>query len=145
MGGITILYITYKIRISFKKHRRNKREKGFTNINSVTRLSSLCQPLTSTNFGSIVAMCLSATVVTRSSRPTTPSTDTRSLCVASLTTGRAFATSPCVARTTIDEIVQEEGRHPLPSQSGNILCWLKKKKTVFSRYWQTRAKAGAAL
>ena len=73
----------------------------------VTRHSSLCQRLTSTNFGSTVAMCLSAKVVARSSRPTTSSTDKRSLCLASLTTGKAFATSPCYcgARTTIDEII----------------------------------------
>ena len=72
---------------------------------SVTRLSSLCERLTSTRFGSTVAMCLSARVVARSSRPTTASTDTRSLCVASLTTGRALSTSLCGARTTIEEII----------------------------------------
>ena len=38
-------------------------------------------------------------------RPTTSSADTRSLCVSSLTTGRAFATYPCGVRTTIDEII----------------------------------------
>ena len=71
---------------------------------SVTKLSSLCKCLASTKFGSTVAMCLPARVVARSSTPTTASTDTISLCVASLTTGRVFATSPCGARTTIDEI-----------------------------------------
>ena len=37
--------------------------------------------------------------------PTTASTDTTRLCVASLTTGIVFATSPCGARTTIEEII----------------------------------------
>ena len=44
-------------------------------------------------------------VVARSSTPTTASTDIISLCVASLTTGRVFPTSPCGARTTIEEII----------------------------------------
>ena len=43
------------------------REKGFTPVMSVTRLSSLCQRLTSTNFGITVAMCLYARFVARSS------------------------------------------------------------------------------
>jgi hypothetical protein len=50
-------------------------------------------------------MCLPARVVARSSTPITASTDTISLCVASLTTRRVFATSLCGARTTIEEIV----------------------------------------
>jgi hypothetical protein len=58
------------------------------------------------------------------------------LCVASLTAGRVSATSPCGARTIIEEIIvklnvwgeedvsgqlQKEGRHPLPSQM-KIYC-----------------------
>ena len=39
---------------------------------------------------------------------------TRSLCVASLTTGRAFATFPCQARG--QQQLQEEDRHPLQYQ-----------------------------
>ena len=74
-----------------------KRERGFTPVMYVTMLSSLCKRLTSTYFGSTVAMCLSARVVTRSSRPTTASTNTRSLLASSLTTWRTFATSPCGA------------------------------------------------
>ena len=74
--------------------------------------------------------------VCKGSTPTTASTDTISLCLASLTTGRVFATS-CGTRTTIEEIIlnlggggeeedgsgqfQEEGRHPLPSQM-EIYC-----------------------
>ena len=48
-------------------------------------------------------MCLPARVVARSSTPRTASTDTISLCVASLTTGRFFGTSPYGAGTTIKE------------------------------------------
>ena len=100
---------------------KHMREKGFTPVMSVTRLSSLCKRLTSTQFGSTVAMCLSARVVGRSSRPTTASTDTRSFLVECLTTGRVFATSLCRARGGEEEKdcsvqLQEEGRHPLPSQ-----------------------------
>ena len=47
----------------------------------------------------------SSHVVARILRPTTASTDTRSLCVASLTTGKAFSASPCGARTSIEEII----------------------------------------
>ena len=65
-----------------------KRERGFSPVMSVTKLSSLCKCLASTKFGSTKAMCLSATVVARSSIPTTASTDTISLCVVSLTTGK---------------------------------------------------------
>jgi hypothetical protein len=72
---------------------------------SVAKLSSLCKCLASTEFGSTVAMCLPARVVARSSTPTTASTDTISWCVASLTTGRVVATSPCGARATIEEII----------------------------------------
>ena len=72
---------------------------------SVTKLSSLCKFLASTKFGSPVAMCLSARVVARVSTPTTASTDSISLCVASHTTGRVFATSLCGARTSIEEII----------------------------------------
>ena len=68
------------------------RERGLIPIMTVTRLSSLCERLTSTHFGSTVAMCFSARVVAKCSKPTTTSTDTRSL-----NTG-AFATSPCGAR-----------------------------------------------
>ena len=64
-----------------------------------------CQCLASTIFGSTVAMCLSARVVERSSTPRTASTETISLCLASLTTEKVFATSPCMARTTIEKII----------------------------------------
>ena len=66
---------------------------------SVTKLLSLCKFLASTKFGCTVAMCLPALVVARSSTPTTASTDTISLYVASLTTRR------CGARNTIEEII----------------------------------------
>ena len=71
---------------------QHKREIWFTPVVGVTRLSSLCKHLTSTQFGSTVAMCLSARV---GARRTTLSTDTTILCVASLTIGRYFETSPC--------------------------------------------------
>ena len=57
-------------------------------VMSVTKLSSLYKCLASTIFDSTVAMCLRARVVARSSTPTTASTDTISLCGASLTTGQ---------------------------------------------------------
>ena len=63
---------------------KHKRERGFTHAMSVTRLSSLCHCLTSTKFGSTGAMQLIARVVARSSTPTTGSTNTRGLCVATL-------------------------------------------------------------
>ena len=50
-----------------------ERERGFTPVMSVTKLSSLCKCLASTKFGSTVTMCLPARVVARSS---TASTDT---------------------------------------------------------------------
>ena len=109
---------------------------------SLTKLSSLCKCLASTKFGSTVAICLPAKVVARNSTPTTASTDTIRLCVASLNTGSVIATSPCGARTTIEEIIfnlsmwggggeeedgsgqlQEEGRHPIASQM-EIYCVL---------------------
>ena len=37
---------------------KHKRERGFTTVMSVTKLSSLCQRLTGTKFGSTVAMCV---------------------------------------------------------------------------------------
>ena len=118
----------------------HKRERGFTPVMSVTKLSSLCKCLASKKFGSTVAMCLPARVATRSSTQKTASTYTISLCVTRFTTGRVVATSPFGASTTIDEIIlnlnvwggggeeedcsgqlQEEGRHPLASQM-EIYC-----------------------
>ena len=119
-----ICYITFKTRISFKEHMKggthllapgpagvkgrflreimllldgfsvggqSTRDIGFTPVMSVTKLSSLCNYLASTKFGITLAMCLPARVVI----PTTASTETISLCVASLAAGRVFATSPC--------------------------------------------------
>ena len=43
-----------------------ERERGFTPVMSVTKLSSLCKCLASTKFGSTVEMCLPARVVARS-------------------------------------------------------------------------------
>ena len=106
------------------KSTKHKRERWFTPVMSATRLSSLCQHLTSTRFCSTVAMCLAARVVAISLRPTTASKDSRSYCVASLGTGRAFETSPCGARTTIKEIVlnlnlmgKEEGKRTVLASS----------------------------
>ena len=84
---------------------KHKRERGITPVMSVAKLTSLCKCLANTNFGSTVAICLPARVVAKSSTSTTASSDTISLCVASLTTGRVFATSSCGARTTIEEII----------------------------------------
>ena len=86
------------------------------------------------------AMFLLLRVVARSSTLTSASTVTISLCVASLTTGRVFATSPCGATTTVEEIIlnlnmwgeEERKRLVLASSrkgqtsftfpNGNILC-----------------------
>ena len=68
-------------------------------------LSSLCQQLPSAKFGSIVAMCFTAMVVARSSTPTTLSTDTWSLCVASHTIGIVFASLWCGTWITIEKII----------------------------------------
>ena len=107
---------------------------------SVTKLSSLSKCLASTKFGSTVASCLPARVVARSSTPTTVSTNTIGLCVASLTTGRVFATSQCGARTTIEEIIlylnmwgeEERKRFILASsrKKADILYPLKWKSIV---------------
>ena len=45
---------------------KHKRERGFTPVMSVIKLSSHCKCLASTKFGSTVAMCLPARVVARS-------------------------------------------------------------------------------
>jgi hypothetical protein len=83
----------------------HKRERGFTPVMFVTKLLSLCKCLARTKVSSTVAVCLPARVVAKSSTPTTASTDTISLCMTSLTTGRVFAISPCGARTTVEEII----------------------------------------
>ena len=106
--SFTICYITFNTRFSLKMHMKSEahllapgpagvkgrfvgefmllldgnserqRETGFTSVMSVTRISSLCQRITSTRFGSTLAMCVSARVVARSSTPTVAYTDTRS-------------------------------------------------------------------
>ena len=111
---------------------KNKREKGFTSVMSVTKLSSLYQCLSSTKFGSRVAMCLPATVVTRSSTTKTALTDTISLYGASLTTGqgpslrRSSSIWTCGGRR-----IGRGGFWPGPGRgqtsstlsNGNLLCW----------------------
>ena len=119
---------------------QSMRERGFISVMSVTKLSSLSKCLASTKFGSTVAMCLPARVVARSSTPTTASTDTIDLCLASLTAGRVFATSQCGARTTIEEIIlnldvwgEEERKRIVLASSrkrADILFPLKCKYTV---------------
>ena len=103
---------------------------------SLTKLSSHCKCLAITKFGRTVVMCLPAGVVARSSTQTTASTDTIRLCVGSLTTGRVFSTSPCGARTTIEEIIlnlnvwgEEERKRILASsrKRADILYPLKLK------------------
>ena len=48
---------------------QSTRDRGFTPVMLVTKLSSLCNYLASTKFGSTVAMCLPARVVARSLTP----------------------------------------------------------------------------
>ena len=114
------------------------KQRGFIPVKSLT---SLCQHLSSIHFGSTVAMSLFAWVVVRSSRPTTSSTDTRGLCVASITTGRAFETFPCGERKTFGEIIlnlnvsgEEEGKRTIMASSrkrADILDHLNWKSIVF--------------
>ena len=85
---------------------QSTRDRGFTPVMSVAMLSSLCNCLASTNFGSTVAMCLPARDVAKSLTPTTASTETISLCVARLTAGTVFFPLLHVgAKTTIEEII----------------------------------------
>ena len=94
-------------------------------VMSVTKLSNICKCLASTKFGStVVAVCLPARVVARSSAPTTAPTDTISLCVTSLTTGRVFAIYPCGAKTTIKTTVWLQ--HTVRSS-----CW----SSMFNGIW----------
>ena len=85
-------------------NKAQEKESRLTPVMSVTKFSRFYQRLTSTKFGDTMDMCLSTRVVARSSTPTALR-DTRSFGVASLTTGRAFATFPCGARTTIEAII----------------------------------------
>ena len=78
-------------------NKANKREMVHP-VMAVTMILSLCGHLTSTQFGSTLAMGLYARVVARGSRPTTASADARSFFVASLAAGKYFATFPCGAR-----------------------------------------------
>ena len=81
-------------------------------------------------------MCLPTKVVARSSTPTTAPTDTISLCVASLNTGRVFAMSPCGARTTILNLnvwgEEERKRTVLASsrERADFLYPLKRRKSI---------------
>ena len=87
---------------------------------------------------------LPARVVARISTPTSASTDTISLCVASLTTGRDFSTSPSGARTTIQKIIlnlnvlgeEENKREALASsrKRADIIYPLKWKYIVVVPY-----------
>ena len=88
-----------------------------------------CQRLNRPKFGRKVAIFLSARVVTRSSRSTKISTYTRSLWVASLTTGRAFATSSCQALWD----------HPQFEHQGGFWFWyiLFSQGHIKYKYWFT--------
>ena len=94
-------------------------------------LCNACDSLTRTNLGSTVAMCLSARVVARSSNKTTSSTDTRSLCVTSLTTGRAFATSPYRVRTNIDDIILNLNLREEEERKRTVLTSYRKRADIF--------------
>ena len=111
------------------REREREREREGHPCNVCDKAVKFCKCLASTKYCSTMAMCLPAMVLARSSTPPTASTDTISLCMASLTTGRVFATSPCGGDHPQSEHVvgggeeedgsgqlQEEGRHPSPSQ-----------------------------
>ena len=109
---------------------KHKRERGFIHVMSVTRLSILCQRLTSIKFGSTARSCVCLQrVVARSSTQTTASTETKSLCVASHTIERAFATSPCWARTTIiiKEIILNLNMSGKEERKRTVLASLRKQ------------------
>ena len=88
-----------------QKYKAQEIKRGSAPVISVIRLSSLCQRLTSTRFGNPYTMCLTTRVLARYLRPAIASTDTRRLCMASLTAGRMLATSSCGARTIIVMII----------------------------------------
>ena len=76
-GGFVREFMLLLDGFSVEGQSTGERESGLTPVISVTRLSVLCQHITSKTFGRILAMCLSARVVARSSTPTTASTDTK--------------------------------------------------------------------
>ena len=90
---------------STRERERERERERVHPCNVCDKATSLCKCLASTTFDSTVSMCFPAKVVEKSSTLTTSSTDTINLCWANLTTGRVFATSPCGARTTIEEII----------------------------------------
>ena len=73
---------------------------------------------------------MSAMVVTRSSRPTTVSTDTRSFYLANLTTGRAFATSLCEDRITIEEIILNMKGRGEEARKRMVLASFRKREDI---------------
>ena len=93
-----------------------------TPVMSVTRLSSPCKCLKSTQFCITVAMCLFTRVVARSSRPTTAPTDTRSFFFGSKPHHKkSFYNLAMWGKGEREEKasstqLKEESRHPLPSQ-----------------------------
>ena len=101
-----------------KSHERE----GFTPVMFVAGLWSLWERLTSTQFGSTVAMFLSARVVARSSRQTKASTDTRSFFfIAIHNTGRVFCNFFMWSKGVGEEKdcslhIQKKDRHPLSSR-----------------------------
>ena len=61
----------------------------------------------------------------------TASTDTRSLCVASLTTGGVFAASSCGARTTIEKIILNRNvRGEDKERKGRVLAISRKRADI---------------
>ena len=102
-------------------YKAHKREIGFTHVMYVTRLSSLCERVTSTIFFSTVALCLFARVAAIGSRPTRASTDTRSFLGFKHHHRKSFCSFSMWGNGGGEEMdgsvqLQEEGRHPLPSQ-----------------------------
>ena len=85
---------------------QSTRDRGFTPVMSVRRLSSLCNCLASAKFGRTVAMCLPARVVARNLTSTTASIDTISL------RGRGWFWPAPGRRQTSSTL-----------SNGNLLCW----------------------
>ena len=141
--------------ISVGGQRTRERKREFSPVRSVTKLSSLCKCLASTELVSTVAMRLPARAVARSSTPTTASTDTIRLCVASLTIGRVFFlpllhVAQGIPLPRSSSIWMCEGRRsrrgqfwPAPGRgqtystlsNGSLLCWFLINKNLCNFFY----------
>ena len=112
-------------------NKAQERERGFTPVLSVTKLSSLCKCLASTKFGSQVAMCLPARVVARSPTLTTASINRHNKPVCGKPHHRkSFATFPCGARTTIEDIILNLNLWGVEERKRTVLAGSRKRADI---------------